>query len=294
MLVSTAVPGLNKRDMRYRRKHDPHNGLLHFRAMTPLPGYWRYFASPDLAPYVEHYWTIEWDLPEPVLRETLPYPSAHIVLEPGSAHLGGVHTRKFSRLLEGKSRVLGVKFRPGGLRPFIAQPVAELTDRVFELTAVFGDGAKNLDRRVLAHADHHAAIAVVEMFLRDLRPRADANVALVANIAARIADDRELRRVEQLVAEFGLGTRKLQRLFNEYVGVSPKWMIGRYRLQEAAERMAGATDPDWAQTALELGYTDQAHFIRDFKKLIGKSPADYYRSLLATSATPPRSALLSA
>jgi AraC-like DNA-binding protein len=276
---------LKKRDMRYRPKHDPHNGLLHFRAETPLPSYWRYFPSPDLAPYIEHYWTIEWDLPEPVLRETLPYPSAHIVLEPGVAQLGGVHTRRFSRVLAGKSRVLGAKFRPGGLRPFLTRPVADLTDKVFELPTIFGEDARNLDQRALAHADHDAAIAVLEDFLRALQPRVDNNFALAVRIAERIASDRQLRRVEQLVTEFHLGARTLQRLFNEYVGVSPKWMIGRYRLQEAAERMATASDPDWAQTALDLGYTDQAHFIRDFKKLIGRAPADYYKTLLATAAT---------
>jgi AraC-like DNA-binding protein len=57
-------------------------------------------------------------------------------------------------------------------------------------------------------------------------------------------------------------------------------MIGRYRLQEAAERMAAARELDVAQIAFELGYADQAHFSRDFKRLIGKAPAEYFKSLL--------------
>ena len=52
-------------------------------------------------------------------------------------------------------------------------------------------------------------------------------------------------------------------------------MLQRYRLHEAAERIAEGRDADWAATALELGYSDQAHFIRDFKALIGASPAQY-------------------
>jgi AraC-like DNA-binding protein len=284
MLARAFAHGLKKRDManrarQYRPKHDPHNGLLNFKASTPLPGYWRYFPSPDLAPYVEHFWTIEWNLPEPALRETLPYPSAHIILEPGVAQLGGVRTKKFSRVLEGRGRVLGTKFWPGGLRPFLAQPMSAYTDRVLPLHAVFGARARNLDRRALQHADHHAAIAVVEEFLRALQPRADETLALVRATAQRIADDREMKQVEQLAAHVALGVRTLQRLFGDYIGVSPKWMIRRYRLQEAAERMAASVALDWAQIALDLGYADQAHFSRDFKRLIGKSPADYFKTL---------------
>jgi AraC-like DNA-binding protein len=265
--------------MRYRLKRDPHNGLLNFRAATSMPGYWRYLPSSGLTPYIEHYWTIEWNLAEPVLRETLPYPAAHILLEPGVALVGGVHTRKFSRMLEGESRVLGAKFQPGGLRPFLTRPMSDFTDRTFPLHEIFGPPARDLDRRALAHTDHHAAIAVVEDFLLGLRPRADDTLAEVAAIVERIAGDRGIGRVEQLCAEFGIGVRNLQRLFGEYVGVSPKWMIRRYRLQEAAERMAAAERIDWAQLALDLGYADQAHFGRDFKRLVGRPPGDYFKAM---------------
>lgn len=265
--------------MHYRPKHDPHNGLLHFKASAPLPGYSRYFPSPELEPFVEHYWMIEWDLAEPVLRETVPYPSPHIILEPGVAQLAGVHTKKFSRMLEGKSRVLGVKFRVGGLRAFVDRPVSAFTDRVFDLGDVFGAAAVRLSDEALAHTNHQAAISVVESFLLDRCARADASAKLAGSIAQRIAADRDMRTVEQLADEFGLGVRALQRLFAEYAGVSPKWMIRRYRLQEAAERLAAADVIDWPQIALDLGYADQAHFIRDFKRLIGSAPGDYFRKL---------------
>lgn len=76
-----------------------------------------------------------------------------------------------------------------------------------------------------------------------------------------------------------MSLRQLQRLFREYVGVSPKWVIQRYRLLDAAERVAAGTTIDWADLSLDLGYADQAHFIRDFKKLVGRSPAEYARSV---------------
>ena len=61
------------------------------------------------------------------------------------------------------------------------------------------------------------------------------------------------------------------------MGVSPKWLIQRYRLLEATERLAEGTVVDWADLALDLGYADQAHFIRDFRSMVGRTPAEYGR-----------------
>ena len=63
--------------------------------------------------------------------------------------------------------------------------------------------------------------------------------------------------------------------------MTPKWVLQRIRLHEAAERMADG-EGDWASLALDLGYFDQAHFIKAFKAVVGRSPADY---ALRASAT---------
>ena len=258
-----------------RAKHDKPRGLLNASAAQPGIGHWRYWPSADLAPFVEHYWTVEWDLAEPQLRETLPHPAVHLLLERDQAQLAGPATSRFSRVLQGQGRVFSVKFRPGGFKAFMAEPVATLADRVLPLSALFGAEAEDLGRQALAHRDHPAVIAVLETFLRQRRPAPDPAIELAGRIAERIAADRRITRVEQLVGEFGLKLRRLQRLFADYIGVNPKWVIQRYRLHEAAERLGADASVDCADLALELGYADQAHFIRDFKKLVGRTPAEY-------------------
>jgi AraC-like DNA-binding protein len=52
-------------------------------------------------------------------------------------------------------------------------------------------------------------------------------------------------------------------------------VIRRYRLREVTERMAAGADIDWAALAADLGYTDQAHFVRDFRSMFGESPTHY-------------------
>jgi AraC-like DNA-binding protein len=270
---------LNERD-RVRVKHDEPRGILSARAAEATNRLSRYRPSAELAPFVEHYWIVRWDLSEPRITETVPHPSIHMTLESsGTSDIVGVMRTKFSRLLEGRGRVVGTKFRPGAFRPFVKQPVSTFTGRRLPVREVFGARAADLAERVMGLADDREGIAIIESFLRGLNASPDDSMALAGRVALRIADDRGITRVDQLAREFSTRVRQLQRLFKEYIGVSPKWVIQRYRLSDAADRMAAGTIVNWPDLALELGYADQAHFIRDFKRLVGHSPADYARRL---------------
>ena len=121
---------------------------------------------------------------------------------------------------------------------------------------------------------------VVEDFLRSVEPTTDEAMTLACRMAARIAGDPGVTRVSDLAGIFEMSPRGIQRWFREYVGVTPKWVIQRYRL--TAERVAAGGTANWAELALELGYADQAHFIREFKKLTGRAPADDARTLAET------------
>jgi AraC-like DNA-binding protein len=248
-------------------------------ASEDIRGVARYWPSTDLAPFVEHYWTVRWDLAEPRVTETVPHPCIHMVLETTRSEIVGVMRTRFTRELTGRGRVLGTRFRPGAFRAFVARPVSSFTDRRVPVAEVFGPGARTLGERALRYDDDREAYAVVQSFLRGLKPMENDAMTLAVRIAARIAEDRGVARVAQLTRDFGIGLRGLQRLFREHVGIGPKWVIQRHRLLEAAERVAAGRIVDWADLALELGYADQAHFIRDFKRLVGQSPAGYARTL---------------
>ena len=254
-------------------------GILHVPDADPMHGHARYFPSPDLAPFVEHYWSFGHDFAAPQLTETLPFPVVYLIFEHGKAQIAGVQRRKFSRVLEGVVRVRAVKFRPGGFRPFIDASVSTLTDQTVPLEALFGTKHAAFVAAVLAERDDQNAFAAIENFLRERTPQADRTLALIGEIATHIANDRTITHVDQIVAQFGIGLRKLQRLCDDYVGIGPKWMIQRYRLHEAAVRIAQGAGADWSDIALDLGYADQAHFIRDFRRVVGHAPAEYARRM---------------
>jgi transcriptional regulator GlxA family with amidase domain len=87
--------------------------------------------------------------------------------------------------------------------------------------------------------------------------------------------DRTLVRVDQVAREAAMSTRSLQRLFAGYVGLSPKAVLARYRLQDAAASIDAGEVTDLAGLAAELGWFDQAHFSRDFRSVVGMPPSAY-------------------
>ncbi len=256
-------------------------GILHRLAPAGRFEHARFPAQPPLDAFVLHGWIVRWDLrgQPPTLQETLPHPNVYLVFERGVGTVNGVAEGRWSRELEGEGFAFGVKFRPGGFRPFFGQPVSRLANRSLALREVFGDAGADLERAVFAATDARAMNDVVHRFLCGRLPAPDPDAARAAQIVEAIALDRSLLKVDDLVARFGLGKRSLQRLFSEYVGVGPKWVIGRYRLHEAIDRIADGERVDWATLALDLGYFDQAHFIRDFRRLVGRTPTDYAQSV---------------
>jgi AraC-like DNA-binding protein len=211
------------------------------------------------------------------VSETLPYPSVHLVLEKDNSSVVGVMTGKFSRLIENKGRVFGFKFKPGAFYPFVKTPVSRFTNKILRLHDVFDIDGSALEEAILPLEDKSKMIELAENFIRQRLPERDETVALTNRIVELIIANREITRVDDMVSRLNLSKRTLQRLFSQYVGVSPKWVIKRYRLHEAAEQLASGEVTDWPKLALDLGYFDQAHFIKEFKAIVGKSPVEYAR-----------------
>lgn len=225
---------------------------------------------------VEHHWIVRWDLRSqpPFLAATLPHPSVHLVTEGDGPMVHGVHTGRFSTVLEGAGSTVGVKFRAGAFYQFLRAPLATLTNRSTTLGAVFGTDGDELEDRLRATTAPLEIIALIEQLLVARLSDPDPTAELVTRIVYDAMHDRSLVSVDEMASRSGLGVRTLQRLFSRYVGVSPKWVLQRYRLHEAAERLRSES-VELAELALELGYCDQAHFIKDFTAVVGRTPGSY-------------------
>ncbi|MEU3085725.1 AraC family transcriptional regulator [Streptomyces massasporeus] len=276
-------------------RHDT-RGIVDPSGLLDRVRFRRHEPAEPLRRYVEWYWLIDWELPAPYASHIVPHPSVNLTFQwdesgeteaPPYAEVTGVALGLYTRKLTGRGRVCGAKFRPGGFRPYTPEvPVSRWTGRALPAREVFPQITGDTARTVVTAAGDRARVAALDAFLLSLPHAPDPQADLAIDLVRRIRADRTVRRVGDFARTQGLSVRALQRLFATCVGVSPKWVILRYRIHEALEQAGTRDDIDWAGLAADLGYADQAHLVRDFTATVGVPPTAYAAETRAGRSEP--------
>ncbi|WP_299450417.1 AraC family transcriptional regulator [uncultured Serinicoccus sp.] len=271
------------RDEGVTRPTDPVDRAHLTGASRPSPPIYRYPPSPDLGDLVERYWIPVWSLAVPSTQSTLQHPACLVVISNTYARFFGVVRGRSSVTLEGEGWAVGTLLRPAAGRLLLGRSVATVRDSHLDLSQLPGPGTQALVvqvRRAMADApgspDAHAeAIAETERWLRAYLPVDDAGL-LVNDLMTWVRDHPEVTRVDELARRAGLGERALQRLIEQRVGLSPKWLIQRRRLHDAVAALKVGPGPEsLSELAARLGYADQAHFTHDFRAVTGMTPGEF-------------------
>ncbi len=253
-------------------------------------------AGPELDGIVEWFWSVRWDLPPGAVhdQQVLNHPAGNlsigtlddtgIPLDPPQGRAYGVATGLGLRRLSVQGWTVAARSTVGGLGVLLDAPAKSATDDAWPLGRLPGLDGPAVVTAVAEADDNAARVSVLRDALgamvagRDERQLREARQ--VVEVAALAEHDRSVQRSEQLARVAGVSLRTLQRLFDVHVGVSPSFVIRRWRIIEAADAARAAIDADrqwrgWAAVAAELGYADQAHLTRDFGRHLGISPAAY-------------------
>lgn len=153
-------------------------------------------------------------------------------------------------------------------------PVSELTDRVLSLDDVWGSAGSDLVTR-LGEANNEAAridrleSALLQWRAKERSPRAALDLPGLAGFVIR----RHGRLTVQCLANAaGVSRQHLTRVFRETVGVTPKLFCRLARFQAALWCAGRGKSVDWAQAAVEMGYSDQSHMIAEFRQFSSLTP----------------------
>jgi AraC-like DNA-binding protein len=233
----------------------------------------------SLAEFVDYHWLVRWDVPAPYRQQVVPQPRVHLAAEGGRLLVHGVSQRPFFRTLEGTGHVLGAAFHPGGFRPLLRAGVGRISGTVRPAGGLLGVDDRPAAARILGGHDGAEMVAAMEEYLLAVGPEPDPTGRQVTELVALAERQAGITRAEALAAEAGMSLRSLQRLFAEYVGVGPKWVIQRFRILDAVAAAHSGAVTDWAALARELGFSDQAHLVRVFAQVVGTPPASYQRTL---------------
>ncbi len=244
-----------------------------------------YPVSEPLVPFVERYWTVQWDRTgrPPFRSEVLSHPAVNLSVESGDGArhghqlpatlVHGVVTRRFLVDLTGIGRVCAVKFRPGGFTALTGLRVRP--DSVCRAAGLLGDTWGSVQTAVLDEPDDAARTRRLDAALLALAREPEPAYLDLLGTLAEMIHDRGLTSVQAVADRAGLTKRSLQRLFRHYLAVTPKWALQRYRLQDAAALIDSGQAPELRVLANELGWFDQAHFTRDFRGAVGVTPTAY-------------------
>ena len=265
----------------------PTRALVRRRASGDAFSTERFPPGHELEPWVEYLWTVDWDHGgPPVESKVITFPALHLTAEwgwPGEVRHGhpmpatlvhGAVSRVFVLRLSGSGSVVGARFRPGGCFAWTGRDASALLDRAVPAAELLAADLADLHLGLADRSPAERAAGFRAALAGRLPPPGSADVEL-DDLVARMATDPSLVRVEQVVQASGWSVRTLQRRFRKHLGVSPKWVLARFRLQEAALEIEREQHLDLAELAVRLGWYDQAHLTNDFRRMLGETPGRY-------------------
>lgn len=173
--------------------------------------------------------------------------------------------------------LVGLQFSATGIHRLFRIDASKLTDRMTPLDVVDGELARYLSD-ALENVDRSAEAAkILQDILAGQLPNALAG-GLAARAATRIEAQGGHIDVAELAESCGVTPRHLRRVFSREVGISPKAYAKTIQLNAVISALQSGEMDAMHQIALKHGYYDQAHFIRDFSRLVGNNPTDFLAS----------------
>ncbi|MBD2763108.1 AraC family transcriptional regulator [Kocuria sp. cx-116] len=248
-------------------------GVLYPRRLPPR--FQRIPATGPVSELVVWWWIAQWNEPPGSVsrQDLLPFPGCNLVVEQDMVGFAGPTTRASYRDLVGSGWAVAALLQPAAVPAFTSDPasvrdsyvslsVPELHLQVAEAVAVgdFDDAVARLAAWVTARVG----------------PVSDE--ARLANSLAEVAgSNSSVVTVSDLAAALNVSQRTVHRLAAQYIGLTPHALIRRRRLQEAAEHIRSEPGVSLSDVAAAHGFSDQAHFAREFQRFLGQTPREYQK-----------------
>jgi len=256
--------------------------------------YQTYTPIPELSRYVKSYWSLESsDTSGPVSTDKI-FPDGCIELifhygdlfrEYKPANVSELQPRSFvygqlEKFIEikatGKIGVLGIRFFPNGLKPFVGFDIDEITGRTLPIQDLWGNEGAILEDKILNAVSIEQRLLLVEIFLLGKLRNITKNDPIIDRCVDSILNSDGNITINDLACQLNVGRRHLERKFISNVGVSPKLLSRIIRFNNTLNLIEHKQFSSLTMVAYEGGFYDQAHFIKDFKEFTGLNPKQYF------------------
>jgi AraC-like DNA-binding protein len=253
-----------------------------------------YKPNPPLSKFVDNFWLYEGHEAEHKTERILPTGTLELVINLrqnelrfydaerpenfsrfSGAIVSGAHGRGFAPDTAEEDFVIGVHFKPGGAFPFLGLPAGDLADTHVDLETLWGPSAGRLRERLCeARTPAERFQLLQEALLSRLCHGVEQHYAVSAALEM-FGKNQAGPTVREAAKYLGLSQRRFIQVFKAEVGMTPKLFSRIQRFQQTRTFIQQNTSPNWAALAMDLGYFDQSHMIREFLEFSDLSPTDY-------------------
>ncbi len=235
--------------------------------------------------FVKCFWMLEDPSPSPEVQRILPDGRSELILNFGESFEAEVNgqfvpqprcfvvgqiTGPFLVRPRGPAKTFGIRFHPQGANQFFGLPMQELTDSFASVDEVSARLARELMPLFDARSTEQE-LAVLGRVAGEVAGTAKGDDRQISFAVSEFESSNGSASISDVARQLGLSVRQFERRFIAAVGVSPKLFCRMRRFQRVLRAME---DPNtnWVDTAIDCGYYDQPHLIRDFQQFAGKAP----------------------
>jgi len=261
-----------------------------------------YKPKPPLSKFVDNFWLYEGSDAEHKIEHILPTGTLEIAINlrqnelrfydserpencsPFSgAVVSGAHGRNFAPHSTKEICIIGVHFKPGGAFPFLGFPAGDLADTHVDLKTIWGLSADELRERLCEASTSAERFQLLEEALLSRLCQGVEQHYAVSAALEMFRKNQAGPTVRETAKYLGLSQRRFIQCFKAEVGMTPKLFSRIQRFQQIRTLIQHNPSPNWAALAVDLGYFDQSHLIREFLEFSGLSPTEYvnrYKSFI--------------
>jgi AraC-like DNA-binding protein len=262
-----------------------------------MVNYKEYKPNTTINEYIECIWTFEWenDKTNSIVETLVPGGRAEFIFIKSEILWHGprikkeVETISASFLLGQRNRVnymtclnksssIGVRIRHGCLPIFTDSPASIYSNKVALLNTIFGSEIDDLTMRLFDIQNKENTISIIESWLEENIHVLNNDWKNLQEFLKKIISEEsyDLPTIKILSQEYGWSNKKTERLFLKYVGFTANQFIKIMRLRKSVETLFKDYQ-NLTKVALNSGFYDQSHFIREFYRYTGHKPSDFIK-----------------
>ena len=243
-----------------------------------------------LRPWIECYWNVKLNI-GPNLKNELILPNGKIEMifalegnyqvvnrkthKVNDAWLSGIHHEPLEIQYKGKSNLIGIRFYPHGIFPFLDIPIQETVNQVENIHSLWGLLHEEIMETLHTSNEQGKIYTALDQFLlKKISEKKTANHQVIEQVV-RLIKANPNQSIPDLASTLGFTQRHLNRIFKDQTGVNPKLLAQIFRFEKAYSYLHAQQEEVVSEVIHLLGYYDQAHFNKEFKRFSGMTPIEY-------------------